>query len=247
MKIEQGDTVLLGQHRLYCGNSLELTSVWKALNEKKASMLFTDPPCMIEYAPAKTYRGAVCHRASTFEQIQGDDKSFDYAQFLKIVSSGIIEGATYICATNSNFNQLWEWSNKTFERQPVVIIWIKDNFVIGMRDYHSNYELVFYNYFKEKKWRGGKNQTDTWRIAKPDVNKYLHPTQKPIELAKRAIENSSDKGDIVLDLFAGSGTTLIASELTGRRCAAIEISASFCETIVKRWENLSGEKAVKLK
>ena len=135
------------------------------------------------------------------------------------------------------FENGYHWSS--------TIIWAKDKFVMSRKDYHTQYEPIWYG------WKEGsrlhpledRTQSDLWEIPRP-IRSEEHPTMKPIELVARALINSSDKGDNVLDLFGGSGTTLIASEETKRKCFMCELDPHYVDVIINRWENATGEKAV---
>ena len=124
------------------------------------------------------------------------------------------------------------------------IIWAKDRFTLGRADYQRQYEPLWYGWREGAKhhWRGDRDQGDIWHIARPSDSE-LHPTMKPLALIERAIENSSQPGESVLDLFLGSGSTLIAAERTGRLCYAMEQEPRYVDVAVARWEAFSGEKA----
>jgi DNA modification methylase len=126
------------------------------------------------------------------------------------------------------------------------IIWSKNTFTLGRADYQRQYEPILYGWKQgsDHFWCGDRDQSDIWNYNKPRVND-LHPTMKPVELVERAIKNSSKSRDIVLDLFGGSGTTLIASEKTGRHARLIELDPKFVDVIIKRWEDYTGQQAVR--
>jgi len=123
-----------------------------------------------------------------------------------------------------------------------VITWAKPNFAISYGDYHQQTEFCLYGWKQggKHRWYGGVNESSLWQVKRDPTSQYLHPTQKPVELALRAIRNSSERGDIVLDLFLGSGSTLIASEILGRRCFGLEIDPRYCDAIIKRYTNFVG-------
>ena len=127
------------------------------------------------------------------------------------------------------------------------LIWVKDRFVLGRADYQREYEPIFYGWRQGTKryWRGYRDQSNIWTIARPSTSE-AHPTMKPLELVERAIENSSRVGNAVLDLFLGSGTTLIAAERTGRVCYGLEIDPHYCRIAIARWEAFTGEQAERL-
>jgi DNA modification methylase len=124
------------------------------------------------------------------------------------------------------------------------IIWVKDLFTLGRADYQRHYEPIWYGWREGAKhfWCGDRDQGDVWQIARPSESK-LHPTMKPLALVERALINSSRPGDSVLDLFLGSGTTLIAAERTGRTCLAMELDPRHVDVAVARWEAFTGEQA----
>lgn len=124
------------------------------------------------------------------------------------------------------------------------IIWAKHTFTLGHADYQRQYEPILYGWREGAKryWCGDRDQGDVWEIKKPTKND-LHPTQKPLEVPERAIRNSSRPGDIVLDCFGGSGSTLIACEKTGRDCRMMELDPRYCDVIVRRWQDWTGRKA----
>ena len=125
------------------------------------------------------------------------------------------------------------------------LIWNKERLVLGRADYHWQHEICWYGYVGEKHyWCGDRKQTSVWNQKKD--NNYVHPTQKPVELAERAIVNSSKSGDSVLDMFGGSGSTLIACEKTNRKCYTMELDPHYCDVIIARWEAVTGKKAEKI-
>jgi DNA modification methylase len=125
------------------------------------------------------------------------------------------------------------------------VIWAKDRFTLGRADYQRQYEPILYGWPESAKrhWCGDRDQGDVWQIARPQKND-LHPTMKPVALVERAIRNSSRRGDLVLDPFGGSGTTLIAAETTGRRAALLELDPRYVDVIVRRWQQFTGKEAV---
>ena len=209
-----GDLWILGRHRLLCGDATKKEDVERLMDGKKADMVFTDPPYGL---------GGYAGRSGKFNAIKGDDE--DVVKF-------------YQCIPKTKERYIWgNWQvlKTVIQEQPRdVIVWVKNNFGMG-KGYRGQYEICFYfgNF--------DGSDSDVWQIDK-DVN-YKHPTQKPVALAARAIKNSSKLEDIVLDLFGGSGSTLIACEQLNRTCYMMEIDPKYCDVIVKRWENLTGQKA----
>jgi DNA modification methylase len=125
-----------------------------------------------------------------------------------------------------------------------VLTWAKESFSIGYGDYNQQTEFCLYAWKQgtgRHRWYGPTNETTLWQVARDHTQHYLHPTQKPVELAERALRNSSKRGDIVMDVFLGSGTTLVAAERLGRRCFGIEIDPKYCDVVIRRYIALVGE------
>jgi len=212
-----GDLWQLGNHRLLCGDATKKEDVDKLMGGEKADMVFTDPPYGL---------GGYAGRSKKFDGIKGDDE--DVIKFYECIPKDISE--RYIWGNYKVLMRL-----KEIPRD--VIVWVKNNIGMG-RGYRGQYEMCFYwGSFK-------KSDSDIWIIDK-DTN-YLHPTQKPVALAKRAILNSSMQGNIVSDFFGGSGSTLIACEKLGRRCYMMEIDEHYCDVIIQRWQNFTGKQAEKI-
>ncbi len=210
-----------------CGDSTIMDNVYKLTNKEKVKVLFTDPP----------YNMAFNGRSGNFDVIKNDDldkKKFEIFidKFLNILTKVIMPEAYYICCNWCFYGILQLRLNPK-----ACIVWAKNNFGLGKGYRHQHEFILFDGYIKENI----KNETDLWKIDR-DV-KYEHPTQKPVDLVARAIQNSSKENDLILDLFGGSGSTLIAAEQTKRKCYTMELDPKYCDVIVKRWETLTGEKA----
>jgi len=243
-EINKGDVFLLGKHRLMCGDSLSLSDVNKLLDGQKADMIWMDPPYSVNYIPEARRKGG---RSKTNLGGIMNDINFDIIKLLNLLNTGIVKGAVYMCCGTNQIEAIYPWCMKNLGYRPTFIMWVKNGFSILARDYHSQYEPMLYFYYKEKKFRGTRGQTDVWFFKRRPTGKYVHPTMKPVALVQRAIENSSDKGDIVMDLFLGSGTTLIACENTDRRCYGMELDPKYAQIIIERWEAHTGGKAILLK
>lgn len=244
-KTKRGDIYQLGRHRLMCGDATVKNDVEKLMDGKKADMVFTDPPYGINYndfarvVPDGKGRGR-------FGPIKGDDKIPDFEAMLPLI---LKENGVYYIFT------CWEGLLKIipilkqFSHVSDCIIWDKKIFTMSACDYKRVYEIIIYGWIGKHKFFGPNNETNVWHhdgfasFRLRHKEEMQHPTQKPLDLALRAIKNSSKRNDIVADLFGGSGTTLIASEQTGRICYMMEIDPVYCDVIVNRWEKYTGKKA----
>jgi DNA modification methylase len=243
MEINKGDKFILGNHILMCGDSLSLTDVAHLLSGQKADMIWMDPPYSVNYIPEARRKGG---RSKTNLGGIMNDINFQVTDLLDLINTGICKGAVYMCCGTNQIEQIYPWVFKNIGFRPTFIMWVKNGFSILARDYHSQYEPMLYFYYPEKKFRGSRGQTDVWFFKRRNPGEYVHPTMKPVALIQRAIENSSDPGDIVLDLFGGSGSTMIACENTSRRCYMMELDPHYVEVIIKRWESLTNQHAQKV-
>jgi DNA modification methylase len=240
-----GDLWLLGQHRLLCGDSTNQTDLDILLNGQKADMVFTDPPYNANYkstgANSKLKKG-ILNDAMT-------DKDFD--RFIETFTSIIVESsqdgaAFYICCNwKDSYPRLYSRLSDLDVTVSACIVWDKESAGMGWQDYRFQYEFIIYGFNNKgsHRWMGGRTETDIWPIKRVARQKYIHPTQKPVSLAVKAVENSSKKGATVLDLFGGSGMTLMACHISGRTSYLMELDPKYCDVIVQRWENFTGRKA----
>lgn len=247
MEIKKGDVYLLGKHRLMCGDSLSLVDVQTLMNKKTANMMFTDPPYNIDY-DRENHAWKHDYKSNLPTKKIIGDTDFEVIRLLDLMNIGIIKGAFYLCCGINQIGDIWNWCVKKLKQNPRMLIWYKSNMSISRSDYHRRYETIMYCWFPGKKFRGPRDgtNTDVWPIQNRIVSKYVHPTQKPVRLIMKAIQNSSDFGDIVLDLFGGSGSTLVACEKTERICYMMELDPKYIEVIINRWEALTGKEAKKL-
>lgn len=245
-KAKLGEIYQLGNHRLMCGDSTSLVDVSKLMRDEKAEMVFTDPPWNVSYGQEneRWKQRSILNDSMTTE----DFKEFMNSAFSCMNWASMGGAMAYIVMSAQEWGNLmltlatngYHWSS--------TIIWNKDQLVLSRKDYHTKYEPIWYGW-KDDEPRvhplKDRKQCDVWDFDRPKRSDE-HPTMKPVELVARAITNSSDKGDIVLDLFGGSGTTLIASEETDRRCFMMELDPKYVDVIIGRWEDLTGRKAVLL-
>lgn len=242
-----GDIYELGRHRLMCGDSTSIDAVEKLMNGEKADMVFTDPPYGVNY------KGG--HNQKKRSGIENDDLSGQELTDLfadSLSCAGIVtheHSAFYIWYANGKAVETFiSFSNLNLKVR-AVICWYKVKSGLGafMSQYIPNYEPCIYAHKMNcsPQWFGPTDEKTVWEQKREGRNDY-HPTQKPVELPTRAIENSSKLGQNILDLFGGSGSTLIACEKTNRRCFMMELDPHYCDVIVARWEKYTGKKSVRI-
>lgn len=221
-----GDIFEFGSHRLMCGDSTDSEQVKKLMGEEIANMVFTDPPYNVDYGTDE-------------RKIENDNLGSEFPQFLEKVIKNIFSfssGAIYICMSSSEIDSLQSTFKRLGGHWSTFIIWAKDTFTLGRSDYHRQYEPILYGWKEgiSHYFCGDRSQGDVWEFPKPKKND-VHPTMKPVELCERAILNSSKPGGIVLDLFGGSGSTLIACAQSKRKCRMMEFEPKYCDVILKRY------------
>jgi len=236
-----GDLWLLGNHKLLVGDATARPDIDRLMAGDAADLVFTDPPYNVDY------EGYTEERL----KIKGDRMSdADFKQFLEntfrsyrtVLKAG---ASLYTCHSSSwqrEFQNALEASGFEIRCQ---IIWAKNTFAWGFGRYKFQHEPIFYAHVAGQKdsWYGDKSQSTLWEEKKPAANR-LHPTAKPIELIERALINSSKSGDIAVDLFGGSGSTLIACERRGREARLMEIDPRYADVIVRRWQEFTSKQAV---
>ena len=244
---KRGDVWILGEHRLMCGDTTMFDDVRKLMRDDCAAMIFTDPPYNVNYG--STMKDSIRYHAGTLSgrKIMNDNLGDGFPQFLTDSLSNLLmfcQGAAYVCMSSSELHTLYNAFIVADGKWSTFIIWAKNTFTLGRADYQRQYEPILYGWNADKPhyWCGDRDQSDVWEYNKP-VKNDLHPTMKPVELVERAVLNSSKSGDIVLDGFGGSGSTLIACEKNNRKARLMELDPKFCDVIVKRWEDYAGKKA----
>ncbi len=239
---QPGDMWLLGEHRVLCGDATDPVALETLMGSDLADMAFTDPPYNVNYANTAKDKQRGTHRP-----ILNDNLGEGFAGFLSAACANLLaysKGAVYIAMSSSELDTLQLAFRGAGGKWSTFIIWAKNTFTLGRADYQRQYEPILYGWRDgvDHFWCGDRDQGDVWFINKP-VKNDLHPTMKPVELVERAIRNSSKTRDIVLDLFGGSGTTLIAAEKTQRRARLVELDPKYVDVIVKRWQEYTGKKA----
>jgi DNA modification methylase len=239
---QPGDLWLLGPHRLLCGDSTKGNVVVEQLlaRGELADMAFTDPPYNVDYEGYTEEKLTIQGDRMTREQF----KSFLVAAFVT-GKRGLKDGASlYVCHPSSWQREFEDSLESADFEVRCQIIWAKNTFAWGFGRYKFQHEPIFYCHRKGQSdpWYGDKSQSTLWQEKKPSASR-LHPTMKPVELIDRAIANSSKRGDVVLDLFGGAGSTLIACEKSSRNARLVEIDPIYCDVIVHRWQNFAGKQA----
>lgn len=232
-----GDLWILGEHRLLCGDATSMGAVETILGGGLADIAFTDPPYSVSYV-GKTARKLT---------IQNDALGAGFYDFLREACANILavtKGAVYVCMSSSELHTLYQAFTDAGGHWSTFVIWAKHHFTLGRSDYQRQYEPILYGWRKgvDHFWCGDRNQGDVWFIKRPMAN-LEHPTMKPVELVERALRNSSKTRDTILDPFGGSGTTLIACEKAGRLARLIELDPLYCDVILARWQDFSGQEA----
>jgi DNA modification methylase len=239
-----GDLWIIGEHRLLCGDATSPTDVERLLGGARPHLLASDPPYGVNYDPAWRNRAGVSStdRTGTVSNDHRADWREAWALFPGDVAYVWHAGRyTRIVAESL------EAAGFTIRSQ---IVWAKSRLVLGRGDYHWQHEPCFYAVREGKTghWQGARDQTTLWSIAtrgdETEDPETVHGTQKPVECMRRPILNNSAPGDAIYEPFSGSGTTLIAAEMTGRRCLAMEIDPAYCDVAVRRWQDLTGRRAV---
>ena len=245
-----GDVWLLGNHRLMCGDSTSIDAVEKLMGGQRASLVVTDPPWNVAYGTNIASKNPMNYKK---REILNDNfaTTKEWEDFLAGVTSCIsavtLPGCPLYCVMGASEwpaidaalrGADFHWSS--------TIIWAKDQLVMSRKDYHTQYEPMWYG------WKGDakriwvvkdRKQSDLWKCDRPKASP-LHPTTKPVELAERAILNSSNAGVVTYEPFGGSGWMLIASEKTGRINCSMELDPKYCDVIVKRWCDFTGKDAI---
>jgi site-specific DNA-methyltransferase (adenine-specific) len=239
-KTKPGDIYKLGRHRLMCGDSTSIDAVEKLVDGSLVDILITDPPYNV------AYEGKTKDALKIKNDSMGDDQ---FRQFLRdafvsadaVMKPGAVFYIWYADVETFNFSGAVKDANWKLSQ---ILVWKKDSLVMGRKDYHFIHEPCIYGWKEGAAhlWASDRKQTSVFEFKKPKKND-VHPTMKPVELIEYQLLNNTKGADIVLDLFGGSGTTLIAAEKNGRMARLMELDPKYCDVIVKRWEDFTGQKA----
>lgn len=255
-----GDIWTLGQHKILCGDSTKKDDVDRLMNGETAVLMNTDPPYGVSYGDIANSRLRAIHKAKgelfddydeqSYAPIINDDLSGEKLQ--KFLEDAIRCALPHLSKTAAFY--LWHpmLTQGTFFAAAVAvadilihrqIIWVKPSLIMGRGDYHWRHELCFYGWVQGNRlpWYGNRKQDTVWQIGRE--NDKIHPTQKPTELFCIPLRNHTVPGEICYEPFSGSGSQIIAAEMLGRRCRAIEIEPKYCDVAVIRWERFVGDRA----
>jgi len=234
-KTKLGDIYQLSNHRLMCGDSTSIDAVEKLMDGNKANMVFTDPPYGVNYQSNKRVK------SEKFDVLINDDVILDIIPIIEIFSNGWV-----FIWTSWKVVDKWIENTKALGFPNNMVVWFKGGGGIGdlKKTFFTDYEIALV-------WnRGaelcGKRIGSVWKVGKDGASDYIHPTQKPVALAEEALDKTTKLNNIILDLFGGSGSTLIACEKLVRQARIMELDPKYCDVIVKRWEDFTGKQAILL-
>ena len=245
-----GDLWCLGDHRLQCGDSTDAESVEKLMGGKTIDLVFTDPPYGVSYADKNAFlnaddKGNIIQREIENDHMSMEDISRLWADVFALWAQFLSDYSSYYVASPGGelLPSMMMMMNENGFPFRHMIIWSKNNHVLGRCDYNYKHEPILYGWAKKHKFYGkGSQKFTVWNYDKPLKND-LHPTMKPVALIENAILNSSEVNQTVADMFLGSGSTLIASEKTGRICYGMELDPHYCDVIINRWQDFTGKQA----
>lgn len=246
-RTQVGQLWKLGDHLLYCGDSTEEATFTRLMGDEKAHLIWTDPPWNVNYGAVDegNQQGYKVRTIMNDHMNEGQWDEF-VGQFCKTLKDYSEPGAPIYLVMSAqewpvidrNLREVgFHWSS--------TVIWAKDRLVLSRKDYHTQYEPIWYGWNADAARLAvveDRKQSDLWEIERPSRSE-LHPTMKPIELVQKSLVNSSKPGNIVLDSFGGSGSTLIACEQTNRKCRMVELDPQYCDVIIARWEKFTGKTA----
>ena len=242
----EGDVWLLGRHRLMCGDSTRIDAVERLMDGRKADMVFTDPP----YNIGSENKGIAADVSKAHKDLMAADwdKDFQIEAPLNCALAVMAKDcAVYVCTSHHLAGRIWAWM-KEWSDHYLFCVWSKPDPMPSLMKRHWTWDTELIPYATRGKHvfnaESGQHSPSTWRINKQQgAEKTGHPTQKPVAVPQHAIEKSSRNNQIVLDLFGGSGSTLIACEKTARDCRMMELDPKYCDVIIKRWQAFTGQQA----
>lgn len=258
-KSSLGDIYMLGDHMLMCGDSTKKDDIRKLIGKNVIDMVFTDPPYNVNYSGKGKNTSNGIKNDSLDPELFKEFISKVFNNMREIMKEGAVY---YICSGWSSYPVFYENLIKEGFYRAGVIIWVKDNAGLGWNDFRYKHEWILVGKKRSKKvpgipilygWKDGphyfrdtRDECDVWEVPRKNLGDYKHPTEKPVWLVEKALANSSERYQNVLDLFGGSGSTLIACERLKRKCFIIEYDARYVDVIIQRWEEYTGRKAEKV-
>ena len=245
-KTEPGDIWLLGDHRLMCGDSTQKEQVSILLNGQSPNTMITDPPYGVNYDAG--WRAKATGVTKTDREINSsiiNDDNTDWTEAYKLFP-GNVAYVWHASSFTEIFKQTLIDAGFVVKQQ---IIWNKNEHILSRLDYHFKHEPCWYavRNANDRNWKGGRTKNTVWDIPAIifEKEKTPHPTQKPVEIYTRPLENHTSPGEYVYEPFGGSGTAIIACEKLSRRCLCMELDARYCDVIIKRWQDFTGRQAVR--
>lgn len=237
----EGDVWVMGNHRIICGSSTDAHTVEKLLGPVKPHLMVTDPPYGVEYDASWREKSGLAGKGSAKGKVLNDDKA-DWREAWALFPGDV----AYVWHADKKSPEVAGSLTSCDFTMRNLIIWAKGTMVISRGDYHHQHEPCWHAVRNKKTghYCGDRKQTTLWQIPKPMKSETGHSTQKPVECMKRPIENNSSPGQAVYEPFSGSGTTIIAGEMTGRHVYAIELNPAYVDVAVKRWQEFTGKDAV---
>jgi DNA modification methylase len=235
-----GELWAIGPHRLLCGDSTNAESLRRVMGGRQANMIFTDPPYNVAYGNTMKDKLRGVHRPIENDNLGEDFRPFLLAAFQAMIP--VCDGSIYVCMSSSELDALQSAFREAGGHWSTFLIWAKNTFTIGRSDYQRQYEPILYGWregVSGRYWCGARDQGDVWEFDKPTRSEY-HPTTKPIPLVERAIRNSSQPGDVVLDPFMGSGTSILAAHAAGRIGYGVELDPGYVAVILERCSEALG-------
>ena len=255
-RVQAGDLWQLGNHRIICGDSLDTKTIDQLMDQQSARMVFTDPPYNVKIDGHVGGKGNIKHKEFAFAS--GEMSQSEFTDFLKRTFENLTRHAVdgsihFICMDWRHIREVMDAATDIYSELKNLITWVKDNGGMGTF-YRSRHELIFaYKYGKAEHINSfelgqhGRYRTNVWEYRGANLEELkMHPTVKPVQMIADAMKDVSGRNDIVLDLFGGSGSTLIAAEKTGRHARLCEIDPGYCDIILARWEHFAKDDAVLL-
>ena len=233
--IKMGDLIELGKHRVMCGDSINLEDIKKLTNERKINMVFTDPPYGYKYQSNKRIK------SDKFNIITNDDKILNFMPIIKKICNGFV----FVCASWKNIKE-WIGLFEEYVELTNIIVWNKGGGGMGdlKHTFATDYELILCSSGSSE--ITGKRIGSVWTVAKDASTNYVHPTQNPVKLSAISIENTTKENERVLDLFGGSGSTLLACEQLKRKACLMELEPKWVQTIIERYLKFTGDEEIRI-